>query len=237
MSSLTAVIFDCYETLFPNSPHQWMETFEEICRDQKLRVEGGVLWREWRARDVQFRQTRVNLEAPEQSPPFKSYYQAWRESFQETFQAMGLKGEPEAAAARCVEAMGCRHPFDDTLSTLERLRGRWRLGILSNADDAYLNPLLSRYPLPVDAVLSSERARAYKPHPLPFQLVLTLVGAEPEETICVGDSPLDDIYGAQRLGMKTVWINRKGVPWSDDIRPPDHRIQSLLEIPDILENY
>ncbi len=237
MSTIAALIFDVYQTLFPNSPDQWRETFRDLCRDQGLEMDSDVLWQEWRSRDLRFRQSRVNLKEPDQSPPFRTYFQSWRDTFRETFAVLGLKGDPEAAARRCVAEMGSRDPFDDALPTMEQLRGRWRLGLLSNADDAYLEPLLARHPLPVDAVLSSEMARAYKPHPRIFERMLTMLQVEPAQAVFVGDSVLDDIWGAQRLGLRTVWINRNGVTWDTDFPPPDYQIYGLTELLDVLENH
>jgi haloacid dehalogenase superfamily, subfamily IA, variant 3 with third motif having DD or ED/haloacid dehalogenase superfamily, subfamily IA, variant 1 with third motif having Dx(3-4)D or Dx(3-4)E len=45
-----------------------------------------------------------------------------------------------------------------------------------------------------------------KPHPEPFIRALDTLGAQPEQTLFVGDSLESDIAGAQKIGMQTAWV-------------------------------
>ena len=107
--------------------------------------------------------------------------------------------------------------------------------MLSNADDGYLIPLLDRMGWRFDAVLSSEMAHAYKPLPVPFRQVLQMLGVCPVESVYVGDTQFDDILGASKVGMKTVWVNRNEVPPDPNLPAPDRQVKSLTELPNILE--
>lgn len=57
-----------------------------------------------------------------------------------------------------------------------------------------------------DAVLVSEAVGWRKPHPGVFEEALRRLGAKSDETVYVGDSPLEDIKGAKALNMKTVFV-------------------------------
>lgn len=57
-----------------------------------------------------------------------------------------------------------------------------------------------------NAVLVSQDVGWRKPNPNIFQEALKRLGARADETIYVGDSPLEDIRGAARTGMKTVFV-------------------------------
>jgi 2-haloalkanoic acid dehalogenase type II len=232
---LTAVIFDVYETLFQNTTSLWIETFREICREQGLGVNGPTLFGEWKALEMGFRRVRVNLDSPEKSPPFKTYRQAWEECFRGAFERLGLKGDPARATDLCVRDMGLRQPYRDAMEVLPKVQGRWRTALLSNADDAYLLPLLERHNLRFEAVLSSEAARAYKPHPSAFLRLLERLGVSPSEALFVGDSLFDDILGARRVGMRTVWVNRNGLPPDPSLPPPDYEVKELTGLPPLLE--
>lgn len=234
MAGVAAVIFDMFETLAHNLPGQWEETFRHVCQRQRLDVDPARLWQEWRALDRRFRQARTNMEDPEQSPPFKSYAQAWEESFRGAFRLLGLRGDPVAAARMCTESMSDRELFPDAKPALAELRRRWRLALLSNADDAYLLPIVRRYGLAFEAAISSEQARAYKPHPAAFRKVLDALGVPPAQCVYVGDNLFDDVLGSKSVGMVAVWLNRNGAA-RDPSRPqPDYEIRSLSELPAVV---
>ncbi len=235
MTTITAVIFDVYETLVHNQHSLWIPTFDEICRVQGLPFDGQELWKRWRPLDLKFRQARTNLEEPELNPPFKSYEQAWKESFQQVISEVG-KGDAAAAARRMILEMGRRAPFPETVDVIARLRGcgRFRLGVLSNADNDYLEPLLDSLGLSFDGVLSSESARAYKPQTSAFRQILAILGVEAADSLYVGDSQFDDVQGAKRIGMQTAWVNRNGASLDPSLPAPDHVVGNLLELFDIL---
>ena len=235
MGSVTTVIFDVFGTLFPNRIDQWVGTFGEICQIQQLPVEPKVLWHEWKSLEVNFRQERINLKYPEKSLPFKSYREAWRDCFLTTFNKLELIGDPEEAAAKAVEDMAKREPFEDTIESITDIQKKWNTGALSNADDAFLLPLIEKYRFKFQGVLSSEGAHAYKPLPEAFNQVLKKMGVGCHESVYVGDNPFDDILGAKLAGMKAVWINRKGVNYDTTLPQFDAEIGSLSELSYTLE--
>ena len=54
---------------------------------------------------------------------------------------------------------------------------------------------------------------------------------DPDSAIYVGDSPLEDIQGAQSLGMAAVWVNRTGIDWPDEFEhEPLYEVSNLNEI-------
>ncbi|MDH3402024.1 MAG: HAD-IA family hydrolase [Acidobacteriota bacterium] len=57
-------------------------------------------------------------------------------------------------------------------------------------------------------VVTSQGAGVRKPHPLIFQTALGLLDLAPEEVLHVGDRRLEDVEGAQALGMRAVWLTR-----------------------------
>jgi len=237
VAQIKAVIFDMYDTLAPNPESRWHRLFATICRDQGLKVDSMTLYREWKSRELGFRKTRLNLEEPEKSPPFKSYEEAWRDCFVDTFAHLGLKGDSNAAAKAAVGIMGTQDPFPETNQALGQLQGRWKTGVLSNADNDYLLPQIKKLGLKFQAVLSSEMVRAYKPHPKTFQEALKKLEVKPQESVYVGDNPFDDVLGAKRAGMGAAWINRNGRVRDSNHPTPDYEIKSLLELTQILERW
>lgn len=87
------------------------------------------------------------------------------------------------------------------------------MGIISNTTNpVFMKELeledsgLKRY---FDFTLYSSGVPYRKPHPSIFQLAINHFQLEPCEILFVGDSLSADILGAQKVGMKTAWINRK----------------------------
>ncbi|MBI4234243.1 MAG: HAD family hydrolase [Chloroflexi bacterium] len=222
-----AVVFDMFNTLARNETALWVGLFGDLCRIQGLDVSPQVLWERWKTIEMGFRRARVNLEAPEQAAPFVSYRTAWTDCFRRTFDELGLAGDAAAAAQMSIESLGCRDLYPETKDVLARLDGRWRLCVLSNADKDFLYPLLRRHDLRFDVTITSEEARAYKPHPAPFRSVLERLGVAPGEAVQVGDTLHEDVLGAKLVGMKAVWANRRGLATDPGLPQPDAEVQDL----------
>ena len=237
MTKIKAVVFDMYETLVSNPIEGWMDVFKGVCRSNKLPIDHRTLYDEWKALEVQFRQDRLNMDDPYNSPPFKSYEEAWRDCFAAVFAKRGLDADAYRAGRESIFSMGRRDAYPEVAETIPVLQQRWTTAILSNADDDYLLPQLQRIGLTFPVVLSSEMVGAYKPHPLPFLRVLDSLNLEPHEAVYVGDNPFDDVRGAKSVGMNAVWINRDGKTLPKDQPQPDHQITSLAQLPPILENW
>jgi 2-haloalkanoic acid dehalogenase type II len=229
-----AVAFDCYRTLVGNDHDDWRVMFGKIIRTQGLPFTQQDLWDRWRKYELQFRADRTVLADPENSPPFKSYEQAWSDCFARVFDDAGVEGDAASAGRRCVEHLARRPLFPDTVPALQALIGKVKVGVFSNADDGSLRPLLKSTGIRFDAVASSESAKIYKPAPAAFAHILKMMGAEPERTWYVGDHLYDDVEGGNRAGMTTVWINRTGEKMRPGDAKPSIEITDLRELTQII---
>ncbi|HTZ43537.1 MAG TPA: HAD family hydrolase [Jatrophihabitans sp.] len=89
------------------------------------------------------------------------------------------------------------------------------------------------------AVYSSEIPWA-KPHPEAFRAALDAVGVrEPERAVYVGDRLFEDIYGANRVGMRAVLLPHSTVPAHQlgAEGTPDAIIQSLGELVGVIDGW
>ncbi len=82
-------------------------------------------------------------------------------------------------------------------------------------------------------MISSERARCYKPDPRIFREALRVLGLAPGEVLHVGDSLHADVRGAAAVGMRTAWVNRRGLRGDGGARP-DHELRDLDGLLDLL---
>ena len=138
MSKITTVVFDAFGTLFQDSPEHWDAAMEQIIRGQGLAVSVETLNREWLAACGDFRNTRS-----EPTADFQTYTVAWRDAFVEAFRVLNLAGDAAAAADHWIRDMGSRQPYPETLEALEAVARTRRVVVLSNADDAFLDPYWS----------------------------------------------------------------------------------------------
>ncbi|WP_338152459.1 HAD family hydrolase [Indiicoccus explosivorum] len=77
-----------------------------------------------------------------------------------------------------------------------------------------------------DVILISEREGLRKPDPRIFNKALDAIGAEPKETIFVGDHPMNDIAAAKAVGMRTIW--KRNSQWKT--AEADNVIDELKEV-------
>jgi putative hydrolase of the HAD superfamily len=124
---------------------------------------------------------------------------------------------------------------------LLRLRGRYRLVVATNAEDspaADVRLALARVGLDeyVDDVISSADIGDHKPNYAFFRAALLHEGArgvplDPRRAVMVGDGTTNDIAGAHRAGIPTIWYNPTKRHFPDGAQPPDAVIRKLAELP------
>jgi putative hydrolase of the HAD superfamily len=78
-------------------------------------------------------------------------------------------------------------------------------------------------------VVVSEAVGVEKPHAAIFQHALDGLGLRADQAWFVGDHPENDILGAWRVGLRTVWL-RGSHPWPGTHAVPHHQIDHLREL-------
>lgn len=136
-------------------------------------------------------------------------------------------------------AMRRKNPFiyEETFQVLDQLKGRYQLALLTNGSPSLQQTKLSMSPdiAPYFAtVIVSGDFGVGKPDVSIFEYALTNTGSQKSETLMVGDNLLTDILGANRAGIKSVWVNREHKAAHDSIFP-DFEIHHLQELIPLLE--
>ncbi len=230
MSAITTVIFDMFNTIAQDGHEHWRQSFVKIIAEQGLDTDPETLRQAWDFGSNNFRARRVDP-----NEPFISYLDGWADAFARAFADLDVNGDPMAASQKSIDDLGARPIFPDAPEALSTLARRRRLAVLSNADDAYLHPVVARIPASFAAIVSSEGGRCYKPEARLFQTVLSELQADPSECVYVGDKQFEDVQGARGVGMSVVWINRRAEPLNPDLPSPDAEIRDLLELPAVLD--
>jgi putative hydrolase of the HAD superfamily len=126
--------------------------------------------------------------------------------------------------------------YEESFKTLDALKEDYQLLLLTNG-----SPDLQKTKLAITqelipyfdkVVISGDFGRG-KPDPTIFAHALSLMSLKKDEVIMVGDNLMTDILGANRAGIKSVWINRHNKERNEVI--PTFEIQHLEELYPILE--
>ena len=130
--------------------------------------------------------------------------------------------------------------FADSAAALARLKQRYALAILSNVDRASFARSNARLGVAFDLVCTAEDIGSYKPAAANFNYLLARLGERgfaPENLLHVAQSLFHDHAPAQAMGLKTVWIDRRGGKAGGATAPvgagearPDHRFESLAAL-------
>jgi 2-haloacid dehalogenase len=110
--------------------------------------------------------------------------------------------------------------FPDTAASLRRLKGRFRLGVLTNCDDDLFAGSSRRLGVDFDWVVTAQQARGYKPRLENFETLFRVVDVPRERILHVAQSLFHDHVPAKSLGMKTVWIDRRHGRAGSGATPP-----------------
>ena len=122
--------------------------------------------------------------------------------------------------------------YEEALGVLRSLSRRFTLGALTNGNADIYKTDAGEY---FDFAFLAEEIGAGKPHPDMFRAALEQSGASPAEIVHVGDHPDHDIRGASAVGMRTVWMNPRGMEWPGGERA-DREIDNLLQLPAAIDS-
>ena len=101
-------------------------------------------------------------------------------------------------------------PFADSAVALARLGSRFRLGVITNCDDDLFAASSERLGAEFDWVMTAEQVGSYKPAERNFHVAFERLGLPRERILHVAQSLYHDHVTAKRLGLTTVWIDRRG---------------------------
>jgi 2-haloacid dehalogenase len=138
-------------------------------------------------------------------------------------------------APRLLDAYRDLDAFPDARAVLSALKARGiRTAILSNGAPDMLATAVAHAGLStdLDAVLSVDAIRRYKPSPDVYAMVTDHFRVAPTDVVFVSSNRWD-IMGAAAFGFRAVWVNRAGLPDEYFDAPPArvvHNLVSLVEL-------
>jgi len=117
-----------------------------------------------------------------------------------------------ALRARLLDAYFKLDAFPDARQALGALRAKGvKTAILSNGNPRMLEAAVTASGIELDALLSVDAIRIYKPQPAVYAMVTDRFGVAPAEVAFVSSNRWD-VMGATAFGFRCVWVNRANMP-------------------------
>lgn len=126
--------------------------------------------------------------------------------------------DPEAmAAAYRQEISDALEPLADIEPLIRELRSTYRVGLLTNGSVLAQRSKIDQlgWEALFDTTLVTGELPAGKPDAAAFDALLAGLGTTANETVYIGDTPLDDIEGATKSGLYAIQVLFDGGPDRD----------------------
>jgi 2-haloacid dehalogenase len=236
--TIKALVFDAYGTLY--DVHSVYAKTEELCPGK-----GDLITQIWRLKQLEYTWLQTSLQE------YRDFSFLTHASLEFALRIVGIEPSENITKPLFDKYLDL-DPYPevkDTLSKLKDLSG-YKLAILSNGSSAMLSALVRNSGLDayLDAAISVDGARKFKPHPDCYALVEKALGLKNDEVMFVSSNGFD-VTGAKRFGFDVAWIRRggaAGVP-VDPVLPaqmyrllrtnretlgygPDHTVYALAEL-------
>lgn len=130
----------------------------------------------------------------------------------------------------------CAVAFPNTIEILEWLKMKEiKVGMITNglANFQMRSIAALRIESYFDEILISEREGIKKPDKAIFQRALNRLQINAEDSLYVGDHPINDIHASRAIGMKGIW--KEDQYYQDDFER-DGTIRDLLELKGFIES-
>jgi 2-haloalkanoic acid dehalogenase type II len=196
-SAFDALTFDCYGTLI-----DWEAGILAALRSipAVANVDGEALLDEY-----------ANAEASLEAGPYRRYREIAGEAMAAVARAHG--GAPSRDdVARLGGSVVDWPAFPDSHDALVRLKTRFRLGVLTNCDDDLFAASNVRLGVEFDWIVTAQEVGSYKPDERNFAALTARLAADgvgQDRILHVAQSLFHDHAPAQRLGFRSVWIDRR----------------------------
>jgi 2-haloacid dehalogenase len=215
-----AWVFDAYGTLF--------DVYSIRAECEKLYPgNGDQLSRLWRDKQLEYTWLRSLMGR------YLDFEQVTLDALRAASRALSLSASQENQQ-HLMEAYLVLQPFPEVKQALSQLARRKR-AILSNGSPHMLNATVEHaglYDL-LDAVISVDSLRIFKPHPSVYALVPLRLGVGKEQIGFVS-SNYWDVCGAAAFGFNAYWINRANNPPEELGITPVATLSTLNDLADVL---
>jgi 2-haloacid dehalogenase len=197
--TIKALVFDAYGTLY--DVHSVYAETERLCPGK-----GDLITQIWRLKQLEYTWLQTSLQE------YRDFTSLTQASLEFALRAVGIEPSESITKALFDKYLDL-DPYPEAKDALDKLKtlGRYKLAILSNGSTLMLSALVRNSGLDayLDATISVDGARKFKPHPDCYALVGKVLGLKNDEVMFVSSNSFD-VAGAKHFGFKVTWIQRGG---------------------------
>lgn len=221
---MRACVFDAYGTLF--DVHSAVERHAE-----RLGSDAAAISQTWRTKQLEYTWLRTLMGR------YASFAQLTADALDYALDTYGV--DDAGLRDDLLEAYERLDAYPEVAAVLARLRAAGiATAILSNGDTQMLDRAVEAAGIGagLDAVISVDSIRIYKPDPRVYGLACTRLGLAPDE-ISFQSANAWDAAGAASYGFRVVWCNRFGQKPERLMPAPDVEaadLNAVLELPGLL---
>ena len=205
-STIEAITFDLYGTLL-DLEATFAPAFQGFLKERSIELDAAELVRTWEW--VYLHEGMVDTLLGGPRTPFETLR---RTTLSQLFSRMGISHSrddiEDLLGNRVTPAL-----FPDVVESLEPMRERHTLSVLSNGDLAVLERIVDTLNIPVHRVISVEQAGCYKPDQRVYRKAIELLGVDAGNMLHVAAHAWD-IRAARVAGMRGAYINRHNIPYA-----------------------
>lgn len=191
---MKAVVFDAYGTLYDTQS-------VAAATEATFPGHGEYITQVWRLKQLEYSWLRTAMGR------WEDFRSVTRDSLRYTLRTLSLEAD-EVVLERLVAAYDRLSPYPEARQALGALSG-YRRAILSNGSQGMLDALVrnSGFEALLDAVISVDANRVFKPHPKAYGLIEEHLGVPPPDVLFVSSNGFD-VAGAGSFGLKVTRVER-----------------------------
>jgi 2-haloacid dehalogenase len=191
---IKALVFDAYGTLYD------IQSVAAVT-EQAFPGYGEIVTQIWRIKQLEYTWLCSLMRR------YQDFSIITRDSLAYTLRVLGLRHD-DGVFERIMEKYLHLDLYPDAVAALAAMRGR-KLAILSNGSPAMLDALVANSGLDrvLDATISVDAQRIFKPAPEAYTLIESTLGVRPAEVLFISSNPWD-ACGAKAFGLNVAWIER-----------------------------
>jgi 2-haloacid dehalogenase/putative hydrolase of the HAD superfamily len=214
-SEIEWVTTDCYGTLI-----DWDKGISEAF--EKEAVEDGLTL-DTRALLARFYEIQYSV----MGGSYELYAEVLRRAAVKAAGEIGWELEPSRAQF-LPDSIDSWQPFREANAAMDRLRGRYNLGVVSNIDDKLLGISRRHLRTELDLVVTAQQVRSYKPEPAHFKECARRIGKK-KGWVHITSGLYTDVEPLLKMRVPVIWINRRGEKVERGAKKPTTEVRNFRD--------